>query len=126
MRWVYAIAFEDDRFLMVLNPKRKGWEMPGGRVEPGEDTDSAVRREFREETGQEFLPMAAMHNGDGVIFAGVLHRTNFEGEMRFELFAELPVNLAFPECEYLAQIAWARQRLQESLRNRCGPAQNQT
>lgn len=111
MRWVYAIAFEGESFLMIYNPKRGGWEMPGGRVEEGEDSDTAARREFREETGQEFLPVAAMQNGEGAVFAGELVRTGATGEMRFELFTELPRELAFPEVEYLAQIAWARKRL---------------
>ena len=26
---IYTIAFKDGLFLMVWNPKRKGWEMPG-------------------------------------------------------------------------------------------------
>jgi 8-oxo-dGTP diphosphatase len=125
MRWVYAIAFEGDGFLMIYNPKRGGWEMPGGRVEEGEDSDTAARREFREETGQEFLPVAAMQSGEGAIFAGELIRTGGSGEMGFELFTELPKKLAFPEVEYLAQIAWARKQMSGS-RDKRQKARNQT
>lgn len=42
------------RLLLVrrANPPAVGtWSLPGGRVEPGEDDDAAVRREVREETG---------------------------------------------------------------------------
>jgi 8-oxo-dGTP diphosphatase len=118
MKWVYAIAFEDDRFLMVLNPKRGGWEMPGGRMEKGEDGDTAAKREFREETGQELETAAMMPLGEGGVFTGKLIRTTKAGEMRFELFSELPDNLAFPDCEYREQIAWAR----KALGNRHGKA----
>lgn len=125
MRWVYAIAFQGDSFLMIHNPKRGGWEMPGGRVEEGEDSEMAARREFREETGQEFLPVAAMQNGEGAVFAGELISTGGSGEMRFELFSELPKELAFPEVEYLEQIAWARKQLAAG-RDRREKARNQT
>lgn len=108
MRFVYAIAFEGERFLMILNPKRKGWEMPGGRVEPGEDAATAAIREFREETGQDFEPLAALPMGEGVVFAGALKRTEGEGEMTFQLFDDLPGQLAFPEVEYRDQIDWAK------------------
>lgn len=42
------------RLLLVrrLNPPGEGlWSVPGGRVEPGEADDEAVRRELAEETG---------------------------------------------------------------------------
>ncbi len=42
------------RLLLVLRahaPARGTWSLPGGRVEPGEDDVTAVRREVLEETG---------------------------------------------------------------------------
>jgi 8-oxo-dGTP diphosphatase len=39
------------RVLLVLN--KRGWEMPGGQVDAGEDPIHALRREVREEAGCE-------------------------------------------------------------------------
>jgi 8-oxo-dGTP diphosphatase len=40
------------RILLIRTPTA-GWELPGGRVESGEDLHMALRREVREETGHE-------------------------------------------------------------------------
>lgn len=42
------------RFLMVRH-RRRGWELPGGRLEPGESGVEAARREFAEETARELV-----------------------------------------------------------------------
>jgi 8-oxo-dGTP diphosphatase len=109
MRWVYAIGFVDERFLMVYNPKRDGWEMPGGKVEEGEEPQDAAVREFREEAGVLFQPLGCMEYEGGMIFAGKVIDDNAAGEMEWRLFDELPIQLAFPEVEYRAQLRWARE-----------------
>ena len=52
---VGAVVFDaEGRLLLVqrANPPAQGrWSLPGGRVEPGEQAQDAVRREVREETG---------------------------------------------------------------------------
>jgi 8-oxo-dGTP diphosphatase len=113
MKWAYAIAFEGDLFLMIWNPKRHGWEMPGGHVEEGESGEDAVVREFREECGQEFVPLAAKHYLGGAVFTGRLKVTGLTGEMRWQLFDKLPQDLSFPEAEYEDELAWARQSMKE-------------
>jgi 8-oxo-dGTP diphosphatase len=117
VRWAYAIAFEGDRFLMIYNPKRIGWEMPGGHVEEGESGEEAVVREFQEECGQSFIPTAAKHYQGGAVFAGKLKVTGRAGEMRWQLFDALPEQLSFPEAEYMEQIDWARKIIKEYSRN---------
>lgn len=47
---VLAIAFAGDRLLMT-NLLSRGWDIPGGHVEPGEYPEEAVRCEVYEETG---------------------------------------------------------------------------
>jgi 8-oxo-dGTP diphosphatase len=108
MRWVYAIGFKGDRFLMVNNKKRGGWEMPGGKVEEGEDPKDSSVREFREEAGVLFLPVGCMDYEGGLVFAGEVINDDGKGEMDWRLFEELPAELAFPSVEYEAQLRWAR------------------
>jgi len=110
MRTVYCIAFRGDRFLMVYNPKREGWEMPGGKVEEGESDLQAVRREFREEAGRKVLITGSMETSDGRVFSGEVCEAEGEGEMKCQLFAELPDRLAFPRAEYQPLIGWARRQ----------------
>ncbi len=86
MSFVYAIAFSGRRFLMVYNPRRHGWEMPGGRMEADETPEQAVVREFREETGQGFRPRTKVPFRDGHVFAGDLMLVDGQGEMDWRLF----------------------------------------
>jgi 8-oxo-dGTP diphosphatase len=42
---------EDDRVLLVKPTYKKGWDIPGGYVEPGETPSEACAREVKEELG---------------------------------------------------------------------------
>jgi 8-oxo-dGTP diphosphatase len=51
-----GIVFKDDKILLAKRSKRKGsltWVFPGGKIEPGEMSSSAVVQEVLEETGVE-------------------------------------------------------------------------
>ena len=109
MSWVYSIAFLGDRFVMVYNPTRKGWEMPGGRIEKGETDEQAAIREFKEESGCNFRPSASIPHRDGMVFTGDLDCPVKKAEMEWDLFVNLPEKLGFPEEEYGPLIEWAKQ-----------------
>jgi ADP-ribose pyrophosphatase YjhB (NUDIX family) len=49
---VFLVAFRDSRMLAIRN--ERGWDLPGGHLEPNEDLITALRREVREEAGAVF------------------------------------------------------------------------
>ncbi|MEV4144425.1 NUDIX hydrolase [Amycolatopsis sp. NPDC049691] len=47
---IKGVLVRNDRVLLVHN-ERDEWELPGGRIEPGETPEQTVAREITEETG---------------------------------------------------------------------------
>jgi 8-oxo-dGTP pyrophosphatase MutT (NUDIX family)/GNAT superfamily N-acetyltransferase len=47
---IKGVLFEGDRVVLLEN-ERRSWELPGGRLDPGEDPASCLRRECAEELG---------------------------------------------------------------------------
>ncbi len=108
-RTAYCVAFEGDRFLMVYNPKRKGWEMPGGKLETGETPEQAAARECLEESGYTVEIVAVRDIGYcDVCSARIVSKGAASAEMRAELFSEIPEELAFDRAEYEDVVPWAR------------------
>ena len=114
MRTAYAVAFEGDRFLMVWNPRRGGWEMPGGHVEEGETSEEAAAREFEEEAGYSVEIVATRDLGAcDVCAARIISKTGKPCEMASELFSDLPGTLSFGRDEYEDTVPWARKMLRK-------------
>lgn len=119
--WTYSIAFTKDlaRFLMVRSKKRGGWEMPGGRMEPGETLLSSAEREFLEETGHKLITDGHLSRklGDGMVFFGIIGpkvSDRKEGEItEVALFEKLPDVLAYPQEEYTPLIEVGREMLKK-------------
>lgn len=112
MRYVYCIAFHDQEFIMVYNPRRGGWEMPGGKVEEGEIDEEAAEREFLEEVGYEIdVVTSRQESPDVTVYAGRVGRRIDRGEMKWRGFKELPKRLSFPKVEYLPLIEWAKEEI---------------
>lgn len=71
-------SYRIERFVLARH-RLRGWELPGGRVEPDEDLVDAARREWDEETGlalHHLEPLLLHHRagGDrGHVFLGAMH-----------------------------------------------------
>ena len=63
-----AVVRDGDRVLLAVRSDLRGWELPGGTVEPGEAVEETLRREVREETGLEIEILRRV---------GDYHRTGF-------------------------------------------------
>ncbi len=114
MRTAYAVAFVGDRFLMVYNERRGGWEMPGGHVEEGETSEQAAVREFEEEAGYRIEVLETRDIGYCDVCAAVIvERMGEPCEMRSELFSEIPEQLSFDREEYEDTVPWARSVLKQ-------------
>ncbi|WP_347515555.1 NUDIX hydrolase [Mesorhizobium sp. CAU 1741] len=90
IRAVSAAIFHDDRFLLVRRGRAPAlglYAFPGGRVEPGETLEEAVRREVSEETGAVLSTVSHLvdlelqsEQGDGMIeFVLSVHLARFDG-----------------------------------------------
>jgi 8-oxo-dGTP diphosphatase len=54
---VQGVVLGEAGVLLALRRELRGWELPGGRAEPGEDEATALVREIREETGLRVEPL---------------------------------------------------------------------
>ena len=52
----FAIILHDDHILLVKARAKENWQLPGGRLEPGESSADALIREVLEETGLDADP----------------------------------------------------------------------
>ena len=50
---VAALVTNDEGKILLVNSPWRGWEYPGGLIEPGETFEQALYREVREESGVE-------------------------------------------------------------------------
>jgi 8-oxo-dGTP diphosphatase len=111
LKTVYTVAFKDGKFLMVFNPERNGWEMPGGKIEKNEDVKDAAIREFLEESGYEVDIVSVRNLNHCWVCSARLKDKVSDSEMESELFETLPDELFFDKKEYDEVIPWALKEL---------------
>lgn len=110
-RYVYIYAFRGGRLMMVKSVSRGGWEIPGGRVQAGEDPSDAAVREFMEETGHGLRIISSVEADRGTVFFGKVgsriadfRRDEIEA---VDLVDSFPDDLNYPEIEYRAYLRTA-------------------
>jgi 8-oxo-dGTP pyrophosphatase MutT (NUDIX family) len=95
--YVLVALWHGGRLLMVRVRGRDCWELPGGRIEPGETPRQAAVRELREETGQDVAPerlrfagfaRTALGPGRRVLY-GALFTAEADGPVPFEPSEEI-------------------------------------
>ncbi len=106
-RTAYCVAFDGDKFLMIYHPRRKGWEMPGGKIEAGETAEDAAIRECFEESGYDVEITATRNIGYCDVCAAIVKGKTGDGEMESQFFEKIPDNLAFDVEEYETVVPWA-------------------
>lgn len=111
---VYGIIIKDDTIL--LSKQWDGYDFPGGGIELGENTEDAVVREVKEETGMEVQPTKIIYSNNSFFklpFKGTfVHSIHLYylceitgGELSTEFFDENEVQYAeHPEWVQLNQV----------------------
>lgn len=95
-----GLLVDGDKVLMIRHTYMRGWQLPGGGVDPGESMEAAARREVYEETGYKVVgPMRLL---------GVYHNVQATNRDHVGLYIADSFEKAFerqPDRE-IAEIGW--------------------
>jgi len=119
----FAIILQDELILLVKARAKENWQLPGGRLEPGESSADALIREVLEETGFDAQPRrltGTYRREDGSVAR--IYEARVKGKLcgpRGEILAQRWVTIA--EAKEMVS-ASTRKRLVEGLAKILAPA----
>ena len=80
-----ALIFDGNRFLMTYLNDR-GWDIPGGHLEPGESPEMAVRREIYEETAAHVRDLSLFAHEEFIIYGSVPVQYKYPYPTSYQVF----------------------------------------
>lgn len=102
---VVCVSKYEGKYVFCYNKKRKGWEIPGGHIEEGENWQEAAKREMYEETGAtkvELIPISVYKISSYALlcYCEILEMEDLPDEYEMDkiMFSDtLPDNLTYPD-----------------------------
>lgn len=84
------------------------WEFPGGRLDPGEDAETAARREFTEETGLDVPDgkITGSWTSPNGVYIGFVLRVKHESDVDIFGDRDAAVNPDDPDGDHVEALAW--------------------
>jgi 8-oxo-dGTP diphosphatase len=118
LRIVQGVVLSERGVLLAVRVDPRGWELPGGNLEPGEDDESALVREVREETGIEVLvgPLVGEYRRSGFLpHTARVYRCRPQGGVIAPSSETARVRWWDPEAIPDTLFPWCRQPLRDGL-----------
>jgi 8-oxo-dGTP pyrophosphatase MutT (NUDIX family) len=121
---VQGVILSEAGVLLAVRVEPRGWELPGGNLEVGEDDESALVREVREETGIEVSagPLVGEYRRSGFLpHTARVYRCQPQGGVIVPSSETPRVRWWDPQALPNTLFPWCRQPLRDALNRHAGP-----
>ena len=113
---VHAFAFLDEKLLMT-HIRKRGWEIPGGHVEKGEDIQKALVREIKEETNAYVTDLSPLAYSKIHLYGPKSVHYPYPYPISYQIFyiaAVHTINIFIETDEVIASALWTPEQVQTS------------